>query len=359
MKRSSHIPIACFSLLLSAVSACSDSSEPTVQLAPNETAVEVDFAALIKTSDPVEVCTALTEEKFSIELGSDFLPENYERLSCECIRDGILYQANETVPGKPAVQHMMVQMAMNFEIIPVLFNEAQYPGGLEAFWEFLATDGKQELGFDDAELQLAMDATAENAAKYASEEAALAMAREIPSCVEASEMAQSRFPSLSPSGNTTEIDLIFAMQRLKHDPGISFAEIRTLATESSPEEVCPLLRSTLEGLASSVGGAQCTAKQAYEICGSVLNAMDDRLGDLDEQERLPLKRLAAVALYVAGNSTTSGQDDVRRYLLAQSDDLGFTPAQINRMFGGLLDVALEDLQNRYLEELAKVDLSAF
>ena len=225
MSISSRIRALCFGLLLGFTGSCSNDPQSAIGPESDIEASKVDFATLLTTSDPVDVCTAKMEVKMSTELGPDFLPENYERLSCLCLRDTIQFQVKRVAPDQPMLQTVLVQITMNMEIRPFLFDRKKHPGGMEAFWRFMKRDGKDELGFDDEALRSAMWAGGKVAAKYQNENAAWALLGQLPSCVSSLEMGEVRFPGTSRIGGNEEMARIFAAQRLKHNPDISITAI--------------------------------------------------------------------------------------------------------------------------------------
>lgn len=297
-------------------------NEPARSVSPPE---KYDFAELFSASDPVQRCTANGIAENERLVGPGFLPEGTEQLQCTCHRDMYLSTLHRAAPGEPALHNAVLQMLMNKDIVEIIFDEDQHPGGMEALVSFFETEGEASLGITVERMSEMMSTVGDFIPT--DEEGMIAMVMSLPSCRaavdESVEFLKPFFPDWD--GDPREVrtygDHLYALQSMAYDQSLDLDLIDQILTEGDPVRDCP----TYLAAAGANNPSDETAAEDTDwelVCEETFARLNSSELLKDEEDQLLASRWTLAKMYLDGHASTANEEHFSRYVMATLQDMG-------------------------------------
>lgn len=280
---------------------------------------ETDFVALLTRTDEVEICAREIKVSMDLSLGPGFYPNGYERLGCECARDGASYILEQTEGSTPALRNAAIQVALNLDVIPYIFNETRHPGGMDAFVAFLKNDALDALGFNDEDFMAVINQVSTVNARI--EDDPFAMVAEVPSCQRAFEKTRILFPGVADEdlAKTTEVDM--AIQRLRYDSGIDLNMIDEILHSDDPRAECEFYHES---------GA--STQDVIDTCNALRKKADTRFANCSNAQYDIASRLVMSAVYLHTRKSTAQTGDDLYYIASRIGGLEWRASDVENVF---------------------------
>ncbi|MDJ0922413.1 MAG: hypothetical protein QNI84_14890 [Henriciella sp.] len=305
------ITMLCMALFL--IANCAKATEPATKKDKIPPASDIDFAELLRASDPVEVCATYLEDELQRTLGSDFVSPDTILNGCQCQRDMMKFQLEQIAPENPGFHELFIQISMNFDVIPHVFNDELHPGGMEVFLEFLDTNGEREFGVSTEEFMSFLKRSDAITSKYRNAATALETVLQIPSCAESMELYQKRFPDVALEDIGAHSERRFALQRLRYDPHVSLTKLDAIMSNESLSQSCRMIeRSAIEPRTATERDF-CHICDLETQCLTMLDGLEGHANELEGEQVQLIKKLGIAGLYMADSASTAKVEDIWHY----------------------------------------------
>lgn len=307
------------------VSACGGTEVKTQPVPSSEAAL--DFQKLLSRTDEVAVCVNHMTSKFEIELGPNFLPDEFVPLSCECTAQSMRYMVAEN-EHSPELVNAAIQMALNFDVQKVIKEN----DGFDDLLDYMHTASMVDFGFDYAD----WSALSETIHRRAEEMDELnpnverdRLFESSPACEQFHAFLSAEYPELDHRPYSNDLKWFLAQKAIERDPGLNISEIDGLLTADDPGEAC--LRYIDLSCAKSSG--ECAPSTNAELsklrCDALGDKTQETLSDLNENQRLFGQRLISAYIYFNAHHTSAGRESLETYIESKVQGLGVSQNELD------------------------------
>ena len=306
------------------------------------TVEEVDWKRLLTESDPVEVCTRELTVMVDREVGEGFVAPEFESDVCQCLADTYTQKLEEVAPGQSQIHNLALQITMNFEVIPVVFNEQRYPGGTEAFLTYLTEKGKEEIDVSIDELMSVIESVSDIFAEIKTAELGHDLIEGIPACEATLSESHRTLGDGTVVPTVEEFSHLLDIRALSRDPGLDLHFMdNILVAAATPEDLCRQVLSEIVQPRSGNQDSDIGSMISDRGCAAYFAATEAQFGNLDREDRALMRRVATLVFYLNESKKSARSESGRAFLVERADGLGVSADKLSRLFDATMAVSAE------------------